>query len=135
MKQIPLTKGKVTVVDDADYEELSRYKWHVAAEKYPARWGRRGERHIVYMHRQIMQPPDGMEVDHIDGNTFNNLRSNLRVCTHAENIHNAKRPSNNKSGVKGVYFNKDIGKWSAAIANALHLRLYYSVKLESEKSQ
>lgn len=54
------------------------------------------------MHIEVMKPPEGMKVDHRDGDGLNNQRSNLLVCTHAENMRNRKRPRNNSSGFIGV---------------------------------
>jgi len=101
IKYIPLTKGKFAIVDAADYPALSKYKWHaleVAGGFYAARH-ERGK--MVLMHRVIMQPPEGMVVDHIDRNRANNRRSNLRVCTQRQNRCNS-RPCGGRSGFKGV---------------------------------
>lgn len=67
------------------------------------------------MHRVIMNPPVGMEVDHINRNKLDNRRSNLRICTHAENLANRIKPRNNTSGYKGVVWNKSRSKWLAQI--------------------
>lgn len=67
-----------------------------------------------YLHRYIMDAPDGMQVDHIDGNRLNNTRSNLRVCTNMENNHNKPKRNSNKSGYKGVHRVKS-GRWCAQI--------------------
>jgi len=69
------------------------------------------------LHRLIADCPEGMMVDHINGNTLDNRRSNLRVCTHAENMRNRKIHKNNKSGFKGVYLDRITGKWKAQIRN------------------
>jgi hypothetical protein len=61
----------------------------------------------VYYHREILDVPKGMYVDHIDGNTLNNLRSNLRICSNAENCRNQKIRTNNKTGYRGVRKVKD----------------------------
>ena len=77
VRLIPLGDGFYAYVDAADYEWLSRYTWHLH-NGYAAR-REKGRR--IFMHREIMQPPKGMVVDHIDGNRINNCRFNLRVCT------------------------------------------------------
>ena len=112
IKYIPLTKGKSAIVDAADYPALSRYKWHaleVAGGFYAARH-RNGK--TVLMHREIMQPPEGMVVDHIDGNRANNSRINLRVCTQRHNVCNS-RPCGGRSGFKGVTPHRD--KWDSKL--------------------
>lgn len=93
MKYIELTKGNRAIVDDRDYEWLSKNKW-LACRRYAARaeyWkddtGKRC-RKWVFMHRAIANAPDGMEVDHINRNTFDNRRNNLRVATHQQNSFN-----------------------------------------------
>ncbi|MEO1538492.1 MAG: AP2 domain-containing protein [Pseudomonadota bacterium] len=70
----------------------------------------------ISMHRLIMDPPDGLCVDHIDGDGLNNVRSNLRLADKFENARNAKKRLDNKSGYKGVSFHKRLGKWRAYIA-------------------
>jgi len=58
------------------------------------------------LHQLIMDTPKGMETDHINGNTLDNRKSNLRVCTHAENARNRGAQCNNTSGFKGVRYRK-----------------------------
>lgn len=70
-----------------------------------------GERKKVSLHRFIMNEPVGMDVDHINGNSLDNRRSNLRACTHAQNMQNMKLSKSNKSGYRGVYWDKQCGKW------------------------
>ncbi len=111
MKEIPLTRGQVALIDDADFNELSRYKWCVM-RIYACRFeGRR----CIPMHRQILQAPAELEVDHIDGNGLNNQRSNLRLCTTSQNQQNSRRRTDNTSGYKGVSFDQRRGRWKAQI--------------------
>ena len=92
----------VTTVDAADYEWLSQYRWFAKGTggKYYAGRAERGE--MIMMHREIMKPPPGMVVDHIDGDSLNNRRSNLRICTPRQNNHN-RTFKGNTSGFAGVY--------------------------------
>ena len=55
------------------------------------------------------------EIDHIDGDKLNNVFSNLRLCTRAQNSWNSKRPISNRSGVKGVSWDKRSGRWVAHV--------------------
>ena len=130
MKSIDLTQGKVTWVDDSDYEELSKYNWHFAkgyAKGYARRyaklddvWARqnakKNKKYVwIPMHRQIMQTPEGLITDHINLNTLDNRKSNLRVATSSQNQHNRGKQKNNSSGFKGVTFDKERNKWIAQI--------------------
>lgn len=112
-KQIPLNNKRgeplYVLVDDSDYPELSRYKWHLFAGHYAGRTG-----HIC-MHRQILNAPSHASVDHIDGNGLNNTRANLRLVTQSQNNMNARPRQNSTSRYKGVYWNKYHQKWYARI--------------------
>jgi len=99
VRHIPLGDGQYALVDAADYEWLSQYCWHSCSGGYAAR-SEKGKR--ILMHRQIMQPAEGMVVDHIDGRRANNCRSNLRVCTRAENQRNQRKKRGSSSKFKGV---------------------------------
>jgi len=89
-RYIGLTKGKVAIVDAADYEWLSQYKWS-AVEKGGTFYAcRREGRRTIWMHREIMKPPKGKVVDHIDGNGLHNRRGNMRNCTPQQNAYNIK---------------------------------------------
>jgi len=76
---------------------------------------RRRNGRTEYMHRVITSAPTGMFVDHINGNPLDNRRSNLRVCTNAENLRNRGKTRANTSGYKGVWFNKIANFWYAAL--------------------
>jgi hypothetical protein len=103
MKTIPLTKGYSTIVDDEDYESLIKWKWCVVQTPHP-RASRRGPGNTrIYMARQIMGAPDDVHVDHANGDTLDDRRANLRLCSVAENMRNSKKPKNNTTGYKGVY--------------------------------
>ena len=109
VRMIPLTDGGYAYVDAADYEWLRQWKWHLD-NGYPAR-SEKGK--VIYMHRQIMQPPKGMVVDHVDGNKANNCRTNLRTCTCLENARNHRKRSGSSSVFKGVFYDKRKHKWAA----------------------
>jgi HNH endonuclease/AP2 domain len=118
LKLIPLTKGKTAIVDDEDYEFLNRWKWktHAVGNKfYATRTG--GTKGTYRMHRVIMglTKGDPIEVDHINGNSLDNRRRNLRLATHAQNGRNLQMKSSNTSGYKGVTFHKFSGLWHAVI--------------------
>ncbi len=112
IRYIPLTRGLFAIVDASDYEWLSGFKWHATTgRKAYACFSRKDK--VIYMHRLIMNPPEGKFVDHHDGNSLNYRRCNLRLCNKAQNAWN--RPAvGGTSRFKGVYRNKD-GKWKAGI--------------------
>ena len=95
------------IVDDELYDELSKYNWSISSNGYAQRRIIKpdGSKSTISMHRQIMELTfgDSDYVDHINGNRLDNRKSNLRLCTHTENIHNSKLSKRNKSGAKGVF--------------------------------
>lgn len=118
-KSISLTRGKQAIVDDEDFEWISKHKWlatGTGTKFYAARhtWdGIRVSR--IYMHREILNLPKGIEVDHINGNGLDNRRSNLRQATRAENQRNRMKSSHSVSIYKGVSFDKRRNRWRARI--------------------
>lgn len=132
MKKIPLTKGQFTLVDDEDYSYLNQWKWFCEFHMYAVR-DYRGKR--MKMHRVIMDAPQGLEIDHIDGNGLNNQKQNLRIVTHAQNQKNMKKPITNTSGYKGVSWDQVRRKWVAYIWNGKSINLGgYSTKLEAAEA-
>lgn len=118
MKEIPLTQGKVALVDDEDYVELSKYRWCAAkSEKtfYVSRHSPsvKGKRHTLLMHRVIMHPPEDMEIDHINGNGLDNQKVNLRIVTTRQNGQNRHQKKTSK--YPGVSWNKELMSWCANI--------------------
>ena len=115
-RPIPLTKGKFAIVDADDYYRLVKYKWHIndpaSNTLYAAR---RLERKSLKMHRVIMAAPDHLVVDHIDHNGLNNCKSNLRLCTLAQNNRNCGSSKGASSRYKGVSWKKSTKKWDAMI--------------------
>jgi hypothetical protein len=112
IRYIPLTRGLFAIVDAADYEWLSGFRWHATSGRRPYACLARKDK-VIYMHRLIMNPPEGKFVDHVDGNSLNYRRSNLRICTKAQNAWN--RPAvGGTSRFKGVHRDPS-GKWKAGI--------------------
>ncbi len=119
MKKIKLTQGKYALVDDEDYSELNKFKWCAAKTSKIYAFRSKvinGKRRQCSMHRELMQPKDGYQVDHIDGDGLNNQRSNLRVCTPSQNQMNKSKMPSNTSGYKGVFLLKTVNKWIAQIS-------------------
>lgn len=117
MVEIKLTKGKVALIDDSDDDIVSQYEWcaHKKRNVYYATTNIPGLGQIS-MHRLIMQPKSGEQIDHIDHNGLNNQRNNLRFCTVRQNAMNRRKGTGNRpftSKFKGV--SKHGSYWSAKI--------------------
>lgn len=122
MKLIPVGTRCSALVDEEDFEIVSKYKWSISgygyarAAKYDTgildKNGHIKQR-VIKMHRLIMNAPTGISVDHINGNPLDNRRKNLRLCTMSQNLSNRPRQKNNTSGYKGVYSHQ--GKWVAEV--------------------
>lgn len=141
MRQISLSQGQFALVDDADYVWLNQWKWHALRHHntfYAMRQQNNGDyskRQHISMHGQILNLPQGTEGDHVDGNGLNNQRSNIRISTHQQNMHNMKKRSDNTSGFKGVTFDKRRNKWRAQIqVNNKPIHLGYFDTAESGHS-
>jgi len=112
-----LTMGKYkTIIDREDIEKLSVICWNMCGKYIGKSYKTKNKKgKATYLHVYIMNPPTGKMVDHINGDKMDNRKSNLRICTHADNIKNTKMKINNTSGYKGVYYYKNTNKWKAQI--------------------
>ena len=133
MKKISLSlqgknKGKYfAIVDEKDFNKVSKIRWHIHNEKY-ARSSIGNKR---FMHRFILGVRKEEYIDHINGIKLDNRRKNLRICTNSENMRNRGAQKNNKLGIKGVSFHKLSKKYEARIFinnKKLHLGLFTSKK-------
>lgn len=131
-REITLTQGQVSLVEESDYGWLSRYKWYALWDDgtlsyYAVRNERYGEGYtVVRMHRQILglAKGDPRHGEHRNHNTLDNRRSNIRIATVAQNNRNRRPPRNSISGVTGVRFRERDNTWYAAIKvdkKAIHL--------------
>jgi len=104
---IPLTQGLEALIDESDVPIVGDFKWFANPVRtsvknptkryvYPCSYGATQDRQYAYLHRFLMQPPEGFVVDHLDGNTLDNRRSNLRVCSRRENNCNLERHRSGK---------------------------------------
>lgn len=131
---ISLTRGQVSIVNEAKWEELSTWLWHaswnIKSQRY---YAQRNSPRVnnktglpIPMHRHLLglAPEDEREGDHINGITLDNRIENLRVCTSAENNRNRRISRNNTSGFLGVSYDKKANKWRAQIeVNGVNKRL------------
>jgi len=117
---IPLTRGLKTIVDDEDYEMLSAFSWsayrYMAGQVYAVRSVTiDGLQKKVGMHRVLLLPAPDQLVDHVNGDTLDNRRSNIRLCSRYENRLNSKVDRRSETGVKGVTRRSRNGKFRAHI--------------------
>jgi len=127
MNWLPLTRGKIVIIDEDDYDELVQFSWHATRVKY----GLAGyqfvavrtcycpfdnkKKRTIFMHRQITSCPRGLQVDHINHEPLDNRKVNLRVCTGTENMHNSHAHKLSSSQYKGVSWYPPTKTWQAHI--------------------
>jgi HNH endonuclease len=136
-KEIELSRGLTTLVDDADFDLLDQYYWYAnpsgatayaigslscrpqtvlgitGRKRRPKGQGSIGK--MITMHRFLLGAPDDTEVDHINGNGLDNQRSNLRLASRSENMKNRRVFKNNLLGHKGIHFEKKTGRYAVLI--------------------
>jgi hypothetical protein len=131
VKEIPLTGGKIAIVDDEDHAYVSRWSWFAVRGKHTFYAVRtvnvsKTRKYRVAMHRQLEGAPENVMVDHINGDGLDNRRANLRLCMAMENARNSAARGGS-SRFKGVGFHRVTGKWAAYIrvdGRQMHLGLY-----------
>lgn len=117
-KNIELPDGSTVKVDASDYEYLSQWKWnnvggYAARVVYPT--GLKGASYRVLMHRVILACPEKLIVDHINHETLDNRKENLRIATRSQNQWNTLISKNNTSGHKGINWDRVNKKWRAGV--------------------
>lgn len=126
MKEIILSgkraKGQSTKVDDDDYKKYNHLVWHLSDTGYAVR---RNNGETFRLHRLIMNCPEGMVVDHLNGDTLDNRKCNLRICTIAEN-------SKNHHNTKGYCYDKNRGRWSVCYRRKFYGR--YDTEEEAKRA-
>lgn len=99
------------MIDIEDVDFCKEHIWNIARDRITTIIDGKTK----YLHRLIMNCPDDMYVDHINRDTYDNRKSNLRICTNQENNRNKGLYSHNTSGVAGVVWDKSRNKWKAQI--------------------
>lgn len=106
------------LLDNEDYEKISNefnnLKWCISKNRKGLYAQKRVNNKNVYLHRYIMNNPDGI-VDHINNNTLDNRKCNLRITNNANNLRNGTIRKNNKTGIKGISYDKNRNKYVATI--------------------
>lgn len=127
MKKIKLTRGQIAIIDNEDFEKVSKFKWNYATVGYATN-------KKFYLHHLIIgKPKKGFVVDHINQNKLDNRKCNLRFVTHSQNHANQIKQKNNTSGFRGVSWNK--GKWEVRIkyfGKTLHFGMFNN-KIDAAK--
>ncbi len=142
MKTIELTKGQVALVDDADFETLNQYNWCARYDKkmgqyYAYRNSMKSDglakRKTISMHRQILGITDPkIDCDHLNHDTLDNRRTNIRAVSHRTNTCNLKKKPQCTSMYSGVYWNKKNEMWVARIE--INNKLKYLGQFEDEET-
>jgi len=118
---IATNDGSKILVDEDDYEKFSQYKWQYKLSRANKSYACRGKyvgnykSKKLYLHREIMNCPKGKVVDHINGNTLDNRKCNLRIGTQRQNTQNSSSREGSTSKYVGVHIHKLTGKWRAQI--------------------
>jgi HNH endonuclease len=120
-KEIELTHGQVTIIDDCDFDKVSKYKWSAIWSKHTksyyviCSYRDNGKAIIICLHRFILNTPKNKHTDHKNHDTLDNRRSNIRVCSRSQNQGNREKKSICSSKYKGVAWSKRDKLWIAYI--------------------
>ena len=119
-RRIYLSEDAWTILDQKDYYRFGRFKWEITGNDnkfYAVRSVRVGSSRTttVRLHRLIMDCPKGLVVDHINGDSLDNRRANLRLATHSQNQCNKRKRKNTSSQFIGAFFNKSHQYWCSQI--------------------
>lgn len=141
--EIKLTQGKIVLVDSKDFEWLNQWKWTYHKTGYAVRnkhirlGFKKYKSEFIRMHRLITSCPKDMVVDHINHNTLDNRKENLRICTRKQNQQNMNKTVKKTSSIyKGVYFCKQKNKFHSRIKTTnkyFHLGFYIN-EIEAGKA-
>lgn len=142
MKTIKLNRGFESIVDDDDYDRVSALRWHARVNRradgtlrvyaFRVHIDDDGSRHALFLHRYIMPVPNGMDIDHVNGDGLDNRRGNLRCATRAENNYNSRKRSGGTSIYRGVSWHGPCKKWHARFSingKSKYLGVYESEEL------
>jgi hypothetical protein len=128
MKEISLTQGKIALVDDEDFNKFNKYRWY-----FSHGYARRCKDGIkIYLHREINNTPVGLITDHINRNTLDNRKFNLRTVKKIDNQRNHKILKNNTSGYNGISWSKTMKKWEVYLwlkNKKINIGYFFDIKL------
>ncbi len=121
VREIPLRRGGVALIDDDDYKKIAAFRWNIRKDgyvEYAARYIQINGKNVrISMHRVILNLShrDGTIVDHINGNGLDNRKTNLRIVTSSLNRYNCRMRYNNTSGYRGISWHRKDKKWRVSI--------------------
>jgi hypothetical protein len=141
-RRIKLTQGKYAIVDPEDFERLNKHKWYATRCKNTFYAGRcysiRNKKNYIMMHREVIDPPAHLDIDHINHNGLDNREANLRPATRAQNSANKLiiKRKGSSSKYKGVNWNKRKKNWRVRICiNGRRIFLgYFDDEIQAAKA-
>jgi hypothetical protein len=119
---LPLSRGLVAVIDFDDFERVGRVKWYAQTTNcgavYAARNRPSGSKpRLMLLHREVMHCPQNRQVDHVNGDTLDNRKSNLRKATDSQNKTGFRRSKTGTSSkFRGVCWYKRDALWQARLS-------------------
>lgn len=114
-------------IDKEDYDLASKYIWRISKKKtkFYLVSGSYSKGTQIYLHHLLIgKPKDGYEVDHIDGNSLNNHKNNLRFLTKSDNCRFTQSRFDSLIGIKGISYNKKSKKYAIDFSYNKH-RFYF----------
>lgn len=132
-----LSNDKSILIDREDYEKLKEYHWKIHKNYAIAQYYKNGKPHILSMHHLIIGKPEkGYDVDHINRNSLDNRKNNLRTVKHYQNKQNVKLNINNSTGYRNISYIKKTGLYEAHFtykSKKYNLGLHKTIDLALEK--
>lgn len=135
-RKIDLGEGKSTILDQEDYYRLSKFKWYVNGNGFRFYAFRNviigpGRTRMLSMHRDIMNSPKGLLVDHKNHDSLDNRRENLRLATHSQNTCNKQtKRVGCSSKFRGVSYDKKRGYWNTQVV--CHGKMVFFARFKDE---
>lgn len=128
-KFLALSQGFESLVDASDFDYLSQYSWHYSHGYAKSRIKTSEGWKYFYLHRFLLNAAKGVQIDHINGDSLDNRKCNLRICNNQQNSMNTGLSKNNTSGFKGVSLERKTNKWWAKLMynrKVVHIGFYHN---------
>lgn len=132
MLELEIRENIYTLIDDKDIDLVTKSHWNLSGNGYVVRHAKKDNKYTkVYLHREILNPDNGVYVDHINGNPLDNRRQNLRLCNKSQNNINRGKRGGTSSIYKGVSLDTTRQKWVAKLK--LPNKQVYIGRFENER--